>query len=549
MLLAGIGLLLYGMKMMSSGLETIAGDSLQVILKKATTNRFLAVFVGIVVTIAINSSTATTIMTVGFVNSGLLNLTQAIGITMGSNLGTTFSTQIVAMTGRGLALNSIAFTFILVGVVMNVFFKGSKVKNIGIVILGFGILFLGISTMSDSMRPLRTSPEFSAFLASFTNPFFALLAGLLVTAIIQSSSAATAMVVALLMPTMCVDTGIELMPPLEIEFRTIAFILLGINIGTCLTTIIASIPASRNSKRAALFHTIYNILGCSAFGVLLLAYPPILVWFENTFSEPKTQAAMFHTLFNVAILLMFLPFVRHMTVLLQKLIPLVENTDIMHEKKLIYLIDGKNTMTPSLSVMNAQLEVSRMGKIANENLQFALECFFEKDAAKAKKIFENEKTVDFLHQGILDVLVSITNMRLSKADAKKVGDMFVIVSHIAKIGGNAKNIAEYMLAVCENDRTFSEEAIEELKKLGTATTELIEKALNVYEKNDSSQISQIMELEEEVDQLAAEFTKNHFKRLKAKSCKPKSGVIYMDIVNDLEQSADNAENIALLTAH
>ena len=534
MMFSGIGMLLYGMKMMSSGLEVIAGDSLQVILKKATSNRFLAVLVGIGATIVINSSTASTIMTVGFVNSGLLNLTQAIGIIMGANVGTTFSTQVIAILGGdGLSLRDIAAAFIGIGAIMYVFFKNPRVKNIGFVILGFGILFLGVTTMSNAVRPLRTHTGFQEFLVGFENPVLALLAGFVVTAIIQSSTATTAILVTLL------ASGVF------IPFQTTAFILLGVNIGTSLTTVISSIPANRDSKRAATFHIMYDIVGSIVFGTLILIFPGILNWFTTTWSESAQQAAMFHTLYNVATVLLLLPFIKYIAILMQKIVPAKADEAITtHERKLLY-IDAKALRVPTLAIVNARLEICRMGKIANENLKLALEAFFENDLNKAGRVTDNEKIIDFLHQNIAEKLAETTNMRLSARDAKKVGDMYVVVSDIEQIGDHAENIAEYVLALGENGVRFTDEAIEELREISSLTMEIMDKAFHTYEKQDKTQIPQIKELENMIDSFASEFAKNHFRRLKDKVCKPKSGVVFTDIINDLESCADSAEKIAL----
>ena len=533
LMFSGIGLLLYGMKMMSGGLEAVAGDSLQIILKKATSNRFLAVLVGIVATIVINSSTASTIIAVGFVNSGFLNLTQAIGIIMGANVGTTFSAQVIALLGGdGLSLRDISAAFIGLGAVMYVFFKNPKVKNIGFVVLGFGILFLGVTTMSNAVRPLRDHQGFQDFLVGFENPVLALLAGFVVTAIIQSSTATTAILVTLL------ASGVF------IPFQTSAFILLGVNIGTSLTTVISSIPANRESKRAAIFHIMYDIIGSIIFGTLILVFPGILTWFTTTWSHPAQQAAMFHTLYNVSTVILLLPFIKYIAALMQKIVPAAaEKTSVTHEKKLMYLFGNKTKMSSSLLVMNAHSEICRMWKIASENLNLALESFFEKDADKANAVFENEKTIDFLHQSITPQLASITNMHLSTRDAKKIGDMFVAVSDIEQIGDHAENIAEYTLAVIDNNRKFSDDAINELKELSKLTTELINNSLTAYEKQNKSKIPQINELEYSVSELSATSARNHFRRLKAKNCKPKSGIIFMDIVNDLKKSAGNALSI------
>ena len=548
MMLGGLGMLLYGMKMLSGGLETVAGDSLQGILRKATSNRVLAVIVGILATIAINSSTATTIMTVGFVNSGLLNLVQSIGIIMGANVGTTFSAQLIAFGMGSFSLASIAALFILIGAVMYAFFKSKKVKDIGFIVLGFGIMFFGITFMSDSMRPLRADEGFRSFLVGFENPLLALLAGFIVTAIVQSSSATTAMLVAFLATSCYCYTGNDYMcthclgiP--AIPFQTTAFILLGVNIGTSLTTVISSIPASRESKRAALFHLMYDVIGSAVFGTLLLIFPVILGFFTTTWSAPPQQAAMFHTLYNVSVMLLLLPFVKYIAILMNKIVPVVEHkTDIMYDNRLIY-IDNQTKTTPTLAVVNAHLEICRTWKIANENLKLAMESFFEKDAEKAKKVIEYEKTVDYLHHNITSALVEIIDMKLSADEAKRIGDMFVILSEVEQIGDRAEGIAEYALSVIENDMTFTADAIDELKTVEKITTDLMGMALDTYEKQEKSQLPAIKTLINEIDEQTTVFAENHFMRLKDKDCKPKSGILFMDALSDLENSAKCAERI------
>jgi len=524
----GLGLLLFGIKMMSTGLEVVAGDRLQIVLKRATSNRFLAAIVGVIATIIINSSTAVSIITVGFVNAGLMNLKQAIGVLLGINVGTTFSAQLIAFR-----IDAYAPIFILIGVVMHLFFKKRTIRNIGYVILGFGILFFSITVMGDALRVFRTHPAFLDIIAAIANPFLALLAGFVFTVIVQSSSATMGLLVTMHL------SGVP------IPFEASAFIILGANIGTSITAVIASIPASRDSRRAALFHITYDIIGSLVFGSLILLVPGILAWFQATWSESARQVAMFHTLYNVATLLLLIPFVTLLARLMQTIIPIEpDEAREIHERRLVYF-DTKMPQTPTLAVVNAQLEICRMGEIANENLVLALESFFEGSESKANKTVENEKTVDFLNQNITSKLVEINNMSLSANDAKKIGNMFGVLSDIERISDHAENIAEYTLIIKENDLKFSERAINELKALSNITKDITVKALNAYKNQDISQLSQIESLEEKADELAVEFTENHVERLKTESCEPKSGVIFIDMISDLERSADHAENIAL----
>ncbi|MCL2570920.1 MAG: Na/Pi cotransporter family protein [Defluviitaleaceae bacterium] len=523
----GLGLFLYGMKMMSSGIEVLAGDRLQNILQRATSNRFFAVIMGILATIVINSSTATTIMTVSFVNSGLMNLTQAVGIIMGANVGTTFSSHLVAFR-----VDAYAPLFIFVGAIIHLFLRKKTHKNIGYVILGFGVLFFGITTMGAPLRALADDPSFNAMLTTFENPVLAILVGFIFTAVIQSSSATMGLLVTL---------HVQGVP---IPFETSAFIVLGTNIGTSITTVIASIPANRESKRAALFHIMFDIIGSTVFGTLIFLFPGILGWFQSTWSESGQQVAMFHTFYNFATLFLILPFVRQAAALMMKLIPMKESdaVDITYEKKLMYL-DTKVAQSPALALRNAHLELGRIQKIANETLEMALEAFFEKDADKAKKVFGNEKIIDNLTRKASAKLTKMNNMNLPKSYAKRISRLFRILYDLERLGDHAENIAEHTTLIIENDLKFSAEATEELKMLGSVVTNLTAKSHTAFINNDATLLGEIESLEDTVDTLTLEFTENHINRLQNEICEPRSGVVFTDMIIDLERSADHANDI------
>jgi phosphate:Na+ symporter len=466
---------------------------------------------------------------VGFVNSGLLNLTQAIGVIMGANVGTTFSAQLIAFK-----IDTVAPLFIFIGIVMYLFFKKKSIKNVGYVILGFGILFFSISVMGSPLKELAKQPAFNAMLTTFENPFYALIAGFIFTAIIQSSSATMGLLVTMNL------SGVP------IPFETSAYIILGTNIGTSLTTVIASIPANRDSKRAALFHIMYDIIGCTVFGTLIFFIPAILGWFEITWAEKARQVAMFHTLYNVAVCIMLLPFVKYVAILMQKLVPVKQKEkDKTHEKKLIYL-DVDISKMPAIAAVNAaHSEICRMGKIASENLALALESFFEKNEEKAEKIFKIEKIINFISHQIAGKLVEINNMRLTKSDAERVGKMFKIISDVERIGDHAENIAEYTLLIKDNNLKISDAAIDELKRLSDLTTEQTIRCMAAYEQKNKSELFQIRSFEKEIDQLSENFIENHIQRLKEEKCEPQSGVIFTDMIINLERCADHAENIAV----
>jgi len=527
LIVGGLGLLLFGLKIMTSGLQIVASDRLQTIFKKATSNRFLAAFIGIIATICINSSTAVTILTVGFVNSGLMNLTQAIGVIMGANVGTTFSAQLIAFK-----FDAIAPLFIFIGIIMYMFFKAKKVKNAGYIILGFGILLFSIKVMGDPLKEFAQQPGFNSILIRFENPIMSLLAGFIFTAIIQSSSATMGLLI-----TMHLN-GVP------IPFETSAFIVLGTNLGTSLTTVFASIPASRESKRAALFHLMYDIIGSTVFGSLILIFPAILIWFQTTWTAAARQVAMFHTLYNTAVLFLLIPFVKWIALLMQKIVPMKEDeTKKMYDKKLLYL-DDQSIQNPSLAMINSHLEIVRMGTIANENLNMALESFFEVNEDKANKTFEKEKIIDYLNDKITAKLVRINKMTLTDSDSKKIGKMFKIITNIERIGDHAENIAEYALNIKNNKINFSAAALAELKTLSDLTLKIINASVNIYKDIDIVQLHQIELLENEIDKLSKEFPENHIERLKTGACEVESGLIFTDIIIDLERIADHGKSIA-----
>jgi len=527
LVVGGLGLFLFGMKIMSGGLQTIAGDRLHSILQKATSNRFLAVFVGILVTVGLNSSTASTVMTVGFVNSGMMNLSQAIGIILGANVGTTFSAQLVAFR-----IDAYAPVFIFIGVIMHLFFKKKLVKNIGYVVLGFGVLFFGITTMGGPLRDLGRLPEFQEFLTTFTNPLLALLAGFLFTAVVQSSTATTGILVAMYL------SGVP------IPFETGAFIILGTNIGTSLTTMIASIPANRDSKRAALFHITFDVIGSIVFGTLIFFVPQILLWFQNTWYEPARQIAMFHTLYNFATMFLILPFTPYVAKLMERIIPVKTSDDVdkTYEKELIFI--DRIAPTPTIALTNAHQELCRIHTIANETLAMSLKAFFAKNTEKAEKVFKNEKTINWLTRKTSAKLVKMNTLALSPTENKRLGKMFRVLYDIERIGDHAENIAEYTVLVYENELEFSESAITELKELCMLVNELTSLSLQAFENQDGSLLERIEVLEDKMNELAEAFTESHVDRLTSESCEPRSGVVFTDMIIDLERAADHANDIA-----
>ncbi|MCL1951285.1 MAG: Na/Pi cotransporter family protein [Oscillospiraceae bacterium] len=521
----GLGLFLYGMKMMSDGLESMAGDRMRVVLERATSNRFAGIAVGAGVTCVIQSSSATTVMVVGFVNAGLMTLTQAIGVIMGANIGTTITAQMISFK-----IDPIAPLFIFIGLVLHLFVKKRSVKNLGMILLGFGVLFFGISVMGAPLKEFAKQPGFQSILTTFRNPLLSLLAGLVFTAVIQSSSATTGIIVALYLG------GVDL------PFTTAAFLVLGSNIGTCVTAALASIAASRESKRAALSHVLFNTVGCVVFGALITIFPGILTWIQQAWPDGARQVAMFHTLFNVSTVVLLVPFIKQLALLVQKIIPEKQGENA-NAKRLIYLDPGI-MQTPAIAVAQAHRELCRMGEMALGNLRLALEAFYEKDAEKGAAALEVEDTLNFLNHQITAWLVRIRGLNLSAQDLEKLSLMLRTVSDIERVGDHAENIAEYAMLEGKYATKFSAAAMEELRAMSETALQLVALALEIFEAYDEALLPQVDPLERVVDRMAKDFVETHIKRLKAGDCDPRSGVVFTDMVTDLERCADHATNIA-----
>ncbi|MCL1805537.1 MAG: Na/Pi cotransporter family protein [Clostridiales bacterium] len=521
----GLGLFLFGMKVMSDGLENMAGDQMRVVLEKTTSNRFLGIVVGAAVTCIIQSSSATTVMVVGFVNAGMLSLAQAVGIIMGAKIGTTITAQIISFK-----IDPIAPLVIFIGLIMYMFFKKSNTKNTGYILLGFGILFFGISTMGTPLKAFSEYDGFKILLLSFQNPVLALLAGLIVTAVIQSSSATTGIVVALYL------SGVEL------PFRAAAFIVLGSNIGTCVTAMLASLAANRESKRAALIHVLISVIGVTVFGALIVAFPGILTWIQGNWRDEARQIAMFHTIYNVSAVALQVGFVKQIVMLVEKILPELPDENAA-TKKLVFLNPGIMQM-PAIAVTQAHRELIRMGELAMGNLKLALEAFYETDTAKATKALEMEDTIDFLNHEITTWLVRIRGLKLSEADMERLGSMLHTVSDIERIGDHAENIAEYAINKGKYSTVFSQPAVEELRILSGVALDAVKLSLEIFKSRSITRLPEMDKLEEHVDYFSVACVENHIQRLQDELCDPRGGVIFTDMVSDLERCSDHANNIA-----
>jgi len=524
-LLGGLGLFLYGIKMMSDGLENVAGDRMRRTLERLTTNRFAGVAVGAGVTSLIQSSSAVTVMVVGFVNAGLMTLLQATGVIMGANIGTTITAQIIAFN-----ITDVAPIIVFAGMILTMFVKKKLLKKIGYIIFGLGIVFVGLNVMSQAMEPLREIESFRLFLVKFKNPIMGVLVGAVFTAIIQSSSASVGILQTLALMGL-------------IDLDSAAYIVLGQNIGTCVTAILASIGTNTNSKRAAGIHLSFNIIGTIIFLIILTVFPGLVTWVQNiTGPNASRQIANFHTLFNVTVTIILFPFAKQIIALISKIIPEKHDSDIV-ERKLIFL-DSRIAQTPAIAITQAIREMAHMGKIARNNLQMAIDAFFKKDESLVDKVMELEKTVNYFNHEITNYLIQIRGMKLSEKDLRVLGGLFHVVSDLERISDHAENIAEYAGMMAESRANMSPDGLNELETMSAKVIETIDACLDLFETRAIQKMNSVVSLEEEVDNMEETFVNNHIERLQTGYCDPKAGVIFTDMIIDLERVADHAINIA-----
>lgn len=528
-LFGGLGLFLYGMNVMSEGLEKAAGSKMKRFIEILTTNRIMAVIVGAFVTMIVQSSSATTVMVVGFVNAGIMNLTQAIGVIMGANIGTTITAQLVAFN-----LTAIAPVAIGLGVGLKIFSKNPKTKKYAEILLGFGILFMGMDVMKHSMKPLRSYQGFTDLLMSFgsgqiLDTVLAIFTGFAVTAIIQSSSATTGILVAL---------ASQGMLPIDAAFP----ILLGTNIGTCVTAMISSIGANKTAKRAAVMHMMFNVVGTALFAILL-AKPAL--WFVKEFwTSPERQLAMMHTTFNIATTLLLVGFAPFIVKMAERLIP-VSETELRKLKDGTKYVDDRILETPSIAVVQLMKEVLHMGNVAIETLKLSGEALLQGNEEKALEAFEKEKEVNHLEHAIMEYLVKLSNLDISAAQRTTIDGLFSTVNDIERVADHADNIAELAMERVSNNYAFSEKAIGELDSMMNDCISAFQESLNALHSYDRPSAQRVIEREGYIDLLEKNLRKKHIERLNRGKCEPSSGVIFLDAISNLERVGDHASNIAL----
>ncbi len=522
-LLGGLALFLYGMQMMSNGLEDAAGNKMKRILEKLTSNRLLGVAVGAGITAIIQSSSATTVMAVGFVNSGMMTLKQAVWIIMGANIGTTITGQLIALD-----VGMMAPLFAFIGVALIVFLKAPKIHHYGKIFAGLGILFIGMNMMSDSMVPLRESEVFVELMTKFSNPLLGILAGAVFTAIIQSSSASVGILQALAL------TGL-------INFRSAVFVLFGQNIGTCITAVLASIGTNRAAKRTTVIHLLFNLIGTAIFTAACLVLP-VTDWVGSITPDNTTsQIANMHTIFNITTTLILLPFGTYLAKLAERILP-----DKMESSLSLSDEFRRGSINLGAIAVHTDLlkqEIGRMITIATENVNRAYKAVLESDTKALETITEQEETLDRLNKDISQYISKILVHNNSGQNVADIEQYFLITGNTERIGDHALNIAGYTQVINNKSIVFSKGAKEEIAKMQEITSLALKTALN-SDKERINWLFEVEELEEQIDDMTKVYRERHLERMRKGECSEEACILYSELLTDFERIGDHILNIA-----
>ncbi len=532
----GVAVMMIGMKLMGASLEKVAGGGMKKLLGKVTSNRLAGVGVGVGVTCIIQSSTATTVMLVGFVNIGLLTLMQATNVIMGANIGTTITAHIVSLSGVGkVDIGAIAAGIGLIGVMMSMLSKKQKIVSIGDILTGLGLIFVGLEFISTYAKYLMFlsdgTPQAWAqnIFANDHFPLILIVIGVVITACVHSSSTITSLMVVL--------GSIGILP-----FKNAMFLALGSNIGTCITSIMSSIGTSTNAKRTAMVHLTFNIFGC------LIFLAPLWIWsneisslFASISSNVGSQLAIFHTLFNVATTLVLLPFTNILVDLVSKIVPDKEEKE---EQYHLSFVDELMLSTPALAVSNIRHEVVAMSKLAKDNLNYTIDMLLDSTVDKEQIVRENENKLNFLNKAITSFLTKLMSKQLSVIDDKKIGSYYHVVSDLERVGDYAENIMEYSMKLRAENVELSNEAIVELKNMTDKINCLFDVAMQAFDQRDLALLTRVELLEEEIDDICDRLGDMHIERLKKGLCNAQSGSTYLQTVSNLERVADHIYNVA-----
>lgn len=531
MLLGGLALFLYGMQMMSNGLETAAGNKMKQILEKLTSNRIKGVLVGAIITAVIQSSSATTVMVVGFVNTGLMTLNQAVWVIMGANIGTTITGQLIALD-----IGAIAPLIAFLGVACIMFVKNEKVRHISSIFAGLGVLFIGMDMMGDAMAPLQDSATFINFMTTFKNPLMGIAIGAIFTALIQSSSASVGILQAL------ASTGM-------IPLSSAVYILFGQNIGTCITAVLAAIGTRPNAKRTTIIHLMFNIIGTIIFTIISLTTPFVSIM-EGITSDPVAQIANVHTTFNIITTLLLLPFGTYMAKLATKILPesQEETEQVQHLKYIVPFESNYPVGHATLVISQIQREVTRMIEKVKANVEASYNALLKGEGASLDEIEETEEYIDYLNTEISRYIVRLMSVEMSEADTRRINNYYLALSNIERIGDHAMNIAEYTKNMKKWDISFSDDARTEIKKMKQVSMNILDVIDFTDATTPAAQLETISKYEFLMDDMEKKYRKRQIKRAKKGDCKAESGILFSELLTDFERIGDYALNIGELHA-
>lgn len=529
MLLGGLALFLYGMQMMSSGLEAAAGNKMKSILEKLTSGKIRGVLVGAGITAVIQSSSATTVMVVGFVSAGLMSLQQAVGVIMGANIGTTITGQLIALD-----VSAMAPLITFAGVVLTVFFKSEKAQHIGSIIAGLGVLFIGMDMMSGAMEPLRDSPTFVSLVSNFDNPVIGILVGAGFTAIIQSSSASVGILQALAM------SGVIGLPQA-------VYVLFGQNIGTCITAVLASIGTKTEAKRTTIIHLMFNVIGTIIFTLICMATPFAVFMESLTPGNVAAQIANVHTVFNVTTTLLLLPFAGIMAQIATKILPDREENENGYEVLHLYPIDGRafhQVGLLSVILKGVENEVARMYTLVEENIIAAFDCIVKGKADTYEDIEKREDYIDYLNEVLSNYIAKVVALEMEEEDAESVGAYYKIIGDMERIGDHAMNFAEYAKNIEALDEDLTPQAIEDINQMKTMILESLRGLKIGQERNCIEILKETAQLEQRIDDFTEVMRKNQLERMRAGQYPLQVGLLFSGMITDFERIGDHALNIA-----
>lgn len=534
-LIGGLALFLYGMNVMGDGLTKVSGGKLEKILEKLTSNPIKAVLLGAGVTAVIQSSSATTVMVVGFVNSGIMKLSQAVGIIMGANVGTTITSWILSLSGiqsssffiQMLKPTSFSPILAIIGLLLMMSSKNDKHKDVGSILLGFAVLMFGMDAMSSAVEPLKDVPQFTHLLTMFTNPLLGMLAGLILTAIIQSSSASVGILQSL--------AAAGLVP-----FNAAVYIIMGQNIGTCVTAIMSSIGAKKTAKTAAIMHLLFNVIGTIIFSVAAIFFFKVLNPGMGAGMITQTEISTVHTIFNIGTTLLLFPVSDWIIKLARKLQK--EEDGVVDESRV--LLDERMLETPSIAIQSVVSEVCRMGYIVKGTMDKTRRVLFTQDEETMNEIREEESIADRLCKGITDYLIRISSLAINEKEHQHVASLLQIVSDIERISDYCENISEYAENLANQKKKFSGVGAAEMKEMLEVCSDSFTYAVEAFEENSAEKALKVIEKERSADDLEIRLRADHMQRLANKQCDTEAGIVFLDALVGLERISDHSRNIA-----